>query len=170
MRHRYVKVATPGTIDAGRGMAYCDRGWEMADKFEREIEEILAKLDDKLPPADDRSPISLASRRQQKAKSPRPRTPRSNPLSRLTPTTLLFAGAGIMFGGLLLSNVWQPLIWASMSGVVLFVGAFLWSLRKTPRAARGSAPKGVYWRDRYIEYGPPASSGASRIKNWFRRK
>ncbi len=160
----------PGAIDAGRAMAYCDRGPEMADKFEREIEEILAKLDDRLPPGDDRAPISLASRRQRKGKSPRPHTPRSNPLNRLTQTALLFAGAGIMFGGLLLSNLWPPLIWVSMTGVVLFVGAFLWSLRKTPRAARGPAPKGVYWRDRYIEYGPPESSGASRIKNWFRRK
>lgn len=159
-----------GAIDAGRRMAYCDRGWEMADKFEREIEEILAKLDDKLPPADDRSPISLASRRQQKAKSLRPRAPRPNPLGRITPTALLFAGAGIMFGGLLLSSIWQPLIWASMSGVVLFVGAFLWSLRKSPRSARSSAPKGVYWRDRYIQYGPSEPTGASRIKNWFRRK
>lgn len=142
----------------------------MADKFEREIEEILSKLDDKLPPADEKSPISLSSRRQAKAKSSRPRTPRTNPLSRITPTTLLFAGAGIMFGGLLLSNIWGPLIWGSLSGVLLFVGAFLWSFRRTPRAARSSAPKGVYWRDRYIEYGPPTSSGGSRIKNWFRRK
>jgi hypothetical protein len=142
----------------------------MADKFEREIEEILSKLDDKLPPAEEKSPISLASRRQKKAKAAKTRTPRANPLASITPTTLLFAGAGIMFGGLLLSNFWGPLIWASLSGVVLFVGAFLWSFRRTPRAERGSAPKGVYWRDRYIEYGPPGSSSGSRIKNWFRRK
>lgn len=143
----------------------------MADKFEREIEEILAKLDDKLPtPADEKSPISLTSRRKAKAKAERTRAPRTNPLSRINPTTLLFAGAGIMFGGLILSSFWSPLIWASMSGVVLFVGAFLWSLRRTPRTTGAAAPKGVYWRDRYIEYGPPGSSGGSRIKNWFRRK
>ncbi len=142
----------------------------MADKFEREIEEILAKLDDKLPPAEEKSPISLASRRQAKAKASRPRTPRTNPMARITPTTLLFAGAGIMFGGLLLSNFWGPLIWVSLSGVLLFAGAFLWSFRRTPRVDRAASPKGVYWRDRYIEYGPPAASGGSRIKNWFRRK
>jgi hypothetical protein len=143
----------------------------MADKFEREIEEILAKLDDKLPPAgEERPPISLASRRQQKSKAAKTRAPRSNPLRFVSPTTLLFAGAGIMFGGLLLSNVWGPLIWASLSGVLLFVGAFLWSFRKTPRPGPSASPKGVYWRDRYIEYGAPAASGGSRIKNWFRRK
>ena len=138
----------------------------MADKFEREIEEILAKLDDKLPPpAEERSPISLASRRKGKGKAPR-----ANPPAWLTPTALLFAGAGIMFGGLLLSSFWAPLIWASLSGVVLFVAAFFWSFRRTPRAGRAASPRGAYWRDRYIEYGPQTTTGGSRIKNWFRRK
>jgi len=127
----------------------------MADKFEREIEEILAKLDDKLPPpGEEKPPISLASRRKKKVKASRTRVPRPNPLGWLTPTILLFAGAGIMFAGLLLSNLWGPLIWASLSGVVLFVGAFFWSFRRTPRSGRVASPKGVYWRDRYIEYGP----------------
>lgn len=145
----------------------------MADKFEREIEEILAKLDDKLPEggsSGERAPISLASKRQQKAKAQRARTPRSNPLAGITPTHLLFAGAGIMFGGLLLSNIWEPLIWASLSGIVIFLGAFVWSFRRTNRASGGSSPqpRGYYWRDRYIEYDKPGSS--SGIKGWFRRR
>ena len=144
----------------------------MADKFEREIEEILAKLDDKLPdgsaPAE-RAPISIASRRQQKAKAQRVRTPRSNPLAGITPTHLLFAGAGIMFGGLLLSNAWDPLIWVSLSGIVLFLGAFVWSFRRTNRAAPGAKPSGgYYWRDRYIEYDP--AEPRPGIKGWFRRR
>ena len=93
----------------------------MSDKFEREIEEILAKLDDELPapdPASARPPISLQQKRQQKAKAQRVRTSRPNPLANLSPTTLLFAGAGIMFGGLIVSGFWGPAIWASLAGIV----------------------------------------------------
>lgn len=143
----------------------------MADKFEREIEEILAKLDDKLPEGStpsERAPISLASRRQQKAKAQRVRAPRNNPLSNITPTHLLFAGAAIMFGGLLLSNAWEPFIWVSLSGIVLFLGAFVWSFRRTNRSSPAAKPKGYYWRDRYIEYDQKDSG--SGIKGWFRRR
>jgi hypothetical protein len=144
----------------------------MADKFEREIEEILAKLDDDLPPANgERSPISIAQKRQQKAKAQRIRTQRPNPLAGLTPTHLLFSGAGIMFGGLILSSFWGPLIWAAFAGVLLFIGAFFWSFRRTNRPATGTPKaKGYYWRDRYIEYEPTGSHTGQRIKSWFRRK
>lgn len=142
----------------------------MADKFEREIEEILAKLDDELPPGPERSPISIAQKRQQKAKAERVRAPRANPLAGLSPTTLLFAGAGIMFGGLVVSSFWGPAIWLALGGIVIFFGAFFWSFRKQGRPGGASAPRGVYWRDRYIEYGPANPTSGQRIKGWFRRK
>ena len=143
----------------------------MADKFEREIEEILAKLDDERPTADagsGKAPISIAQKRQQKAKAERVRTTRPNPLSAITPTALLFAGAGVMFGGLLLSALWDPAIWFALTGVFLFIGAFLWSFRRTKRSASSSsagASQGTYWRGRYIDDRPQ-----SGIKDRFRRK
>ncbi|HMO97046.1 MAG TPA: hypothetical protein PKD27_13085 [Tepidiformaceae bacterium] len=144
----------------------------MADKFEREIEEILAKLDDKLPEKGpgERAPISLASKRQQRAKAQKARSPRPNPLRGLTPTHLLFAGTGIMIGGLLLANTWGPMIWVSLGGIVLFLGAFVWSFRRTNRGSGGTTRPsgGYYWRDRYIEYGEGESN--SGIKGWFRRR
>ncbi|MEO8539883.1 MAG: hypothetical protein ABI577_09105 [bacterium] len=145
----------------------------MPDKFEREIEEILAKLDDELPTepgAQVRSPISLAQKRQQKAKAERVRTPRANPFDSLNPTTLLFSGAGIMFGGLIVSGFWGPAIWASLAGIVLFIGAFFLSFRKTSRPASGvggASRQGHYWRDRWIDDTPTNQSG---VKGWFRRK
>ena len=144
----------------------------MADKFEREIEEILAKLDDELPPGPERSPISIAQKRQQKAKAERVRTPRPSPLANVTPTSLLFAGAGIMFGGLIVSNFWGPAIWFALAGIVIFFGAFFWSFRRQNRAGSAAAggPRGVYWRDRYIEYEPANPTTGQRIKGWFRRK
>lgn len=143
----------------------------MADKFEREIEEILEKLGDQLPPGDaGAEPISIASRRKAKAKAAHPKEPRPDLFGWVNPTTILLAGAGIMFGGLVLSNFWEPLIWASFAGVVLFIGAFLWSLQRRPRGAKAAPARGVYWRDRYIEYGPPGQSAGNRIRGWFRRK
>lgn len=143
----------------------------MPDKFEREIEEILAKLDDELPAPDAgaaRPPISLQQKRQQKAKAQRVRTPRPNPLANLSPTTLLFAGAGIMFGGLIISGFWGPAIWASLAGIVLFLGAFAWSFRRAPRSSSsgGGSRSGHYWRDRWIDDAPPPSG----VKGWFRKK
>jgi hypothetical protein len=139
----------------------------MADKFEREIEEILAKLDDE--PGAARSPISISQKRQQKAKAQRVRTARPNPLASISPTTLLFAGAGVMFGGLLLSSVWSPAIWGALFGVFLFIGAFFWSFRRTNRggsAAPASRSQGTFWRDRYINDRPQDGG----IKDRFRRK
>ena len=141
----------------------------MADKFEREIEEILAKLDDELPAGDprgSRAPISISQKRQQKAKAQRVRTSRPNPLNSISPTTLLFAGAGVMFGGLLVSAVWGPAIWLALTGVFLFIGAFLWSFRRSrPASSAPSRPQGTYWRDRYIDDRPQDG-----IKDRFRRK
>lgn len=139
----------------------------MADKVEREIEEILARLENELPPADDRKPISILSRGRRQA----PRAPRPSPfraLHRINPTSLMFTGAGLVVGGLVLSNAWGPLIWVSIAGVVLFLGAFLSSfVRERPAAA--PAQKGVYWRDRYIEYAPPSPGLKGRIRRFFRR-
>lgn len=139
----------------------------MADKFEREIEEILAKLDDQLPSANpgERPPISIAAKRQQKAKAQRVRTPRTRQFPNLNPTNLLFAGAGIMLVGLVASNFWSPAIWASLAGIVLFIGAFVWSFRKTNRPAAVRQSTRHYWRDRWIDDTPTGPS-----KGWFRRK
>ncbi|KAA0229906.1 hypothetical protein EDM76_11710 [bacterium] len=139
----------------------------MADKVEREIEEILARLENELPPAEEKKPISILSRRQR----PATRAPRSSPLRglrRISPTSLMFTGAGLVVGGLVLSNAWEPLIWLSMAGVVLFLGAFLSSfVREKP--ASTPAQKGVYWRDRYIEYEPASPGLKDRIRRLFRR-
>jgi hypothetical protein len=146
----------------------------MTDKMEREIEEILAKLDGEKPRAGqaDKTPVSILSRRK-RAPNPVVRASRGggSVLDRVNPTTLLFAGAGIMVAGLILSNFYSPLIWASFAGVVVFLAAFLWSFRRTPRASGGaaSAPRGHFWRDRYIEYTPAAPSLTDRVRRRFRR-
>jgi len=147
----------------------------MPDKMEREIEEILAKLDAESPrnkPAD-KAPVSILSRRKRTVNPmTRVRTRTSGMLDAINPTTLLFTGAGVMVAGLIFSTLYAPLIWASFAGVVIFLAAFLWSFRRTPRnsgATAGQAPRGHYWRDRYIEYPPQRNGPIERLKRRFRR-
>ena len=156
-------------------MTYCEHGSAaMPDKMEREIEEILAKLDAEKPRAvqPDTTPISILSRRK---RAPKPAVRASHRsgglLNRVNPTSLLFSGAGIMVAGLILSGFYGPFIWASFAGIVVFLAAFLWSFRRTPRASGGgtSAPRGHFWRDRYIEYTPAHPSLADRLRRRFRR-
>lgn len=146
----------------------------MADKFEREIEEILAKLDTDVPPAD-RAPISISSaRRKPKPKSPKPARvtpPGSSLLDSVSATNMLFAGAGLVVGGLILSNVYGPLIWASFAGVVIFLGAFLLSFRRAPRGGPAGRSSGEhYWRGQQISYQPAQPSAMGRVKRFFGRK
>jgi hypothetical protein len=147
----------------------------MADRIEREIEEILERLDSELPGGalpEDKKPISLMQRRQQATKKvSQPRAPRPNPLSSINPTTLLFAGAIMTVVGFILASMSGAFIWLSFAGVVLFLIAFAWSFtrRSTAGGSAGASPKAVYWRDRYIEYEPANTSAWGRLKRRFRR-
>lgn len=147
----------------------------MPDKMHQEIEEILARLDREAPAkppapasASERSPISLVQRRRQKENVARVR-PSFNLLAMITPTALLFAGALIMVVGLVVSYYVQPAIWASLGGVFVFIAAFIWSFFRAPSVPKPNQPKGVYWRDRYIEYDSPSNSPVSWLKRKFRR-
>ncbi len=145
----------------------------MPDRIEREIEEILEKLDTELPPErSDRAPISILSRRK-KGASPKPSKPRRPPARAsmtISPTTLMFVGAALVVGGLVLSNIWGPIIWVAFGGVVLFIGAFLSSFFRNGGQVGPAQPRGVYWRDRYISYEPERTDSAmARLKRRFRR-
>lgn len=140
----------------------------MADRMEREIEEILSKLDVDAP-KQDRTPISIMARK----KKPRAATAAPARITRwrpsASPAALLLVGAGVMIAGLVLSNVWGPLIWMAFAGVIVFLGAFVLSFRKSAPQGSTSAPRGHYWRDRYIEYDASENDLVSRLKRRFRR-
>lgn len=140
----------------------------MADRMEREIEEILSKLDVDAP-KQDRTPISIMARKKKSPPAPRLTTRLRSRLPQATPAFLLLAGAGVMVAGLILSNVWGPLIWMAFAGVIIFLGAFTLSFRKTSVAGSGAPARGHYWRDRYIEYDAPQRDLVSRLKRRFRR-
>lgn len=148
----------------------------MADRVEREIEEILARLDKDLP-ADkggstpDRQPISITSARDVRAQRAKPvAQPRRLPFA-LEPSTLLMAGAAIMVGGFILSAlIASSLIWLSFAGVIVFMAAFVWSFfRNKPATPETYAPGKVFWRDRYIDAHPNGPSTTDKIRRRFRR-
>lgn len=159
----------------------------MADRVEREIEEILARLDKELPsdgagPVSERKPISISSAREvraQKIKSTPAKTPRRSRLSGdalpFDPPTLLIGGAAVMVIGLILSAaIAGAFIWLSFAGVLLFLAAFGWSFfRSKPEGGPGvyhsGEPGRVFWRDRYIDARPGSSSTSDKIRRRFRR-
>lgn len=156
---------------------------ERPDRIEKEIEEILAKLDlgddgDTITGERPREPISLDDRRrQEKRRPPRPgmgsrmADSMAFPSVAVTPAGLLFAGAGTMVGGLILASFWSPMIWLSFAGVLLFILAFGWSFMRRNGPNRGAgvgAPKQKYWRGRYIEVDPQEATTMQRFKRLFR--
>ncbi|MGK2966874.1 MAG: hypothetical protein ACSLFM_14900 [Tepidiformaceae bacterium] len=144
----------------------------MADRIEREIEEILERLDDL--PDSGRSPIPIASRKRKgtpaQAVRPTPATARRPRARRLDPPILMMIGAVVMIGGFILATAFEPLIWLSFAGVLLFIAAFAWALTTTGRPKPTQESRGVYWRDRYIEYDPPSPSVWDRVAGRFRRR
>lgn len=139
----------------------------MADRIEREIEEILSRLGDDQPPAG-RQPIPIKSgRRRKQHRGHRIQFP-----WRIDPPVLMFAGAGVMLVGLVLSAFAGWLIWVAFAGVLMFLAAFFVSFaRGWPKApnAQSRPSAGVFWRDRYIRYDEPEQGPLARIKRKFRR-
>jgi hypothetical protein len=148
----------------------------MADRIEREIEEILAKLDNQLPAAvpsaKDRAPVSINSVRKQRQRSERAST--RTLINRINPPMLMLTGAGTMILGLVAASLAGPLIWLAFAGVVLFLGAFLISFLRSstagaPRGGSSGREQGKFWRDRYITDDRPGGNPAAKIKKRFWR-
>lgn len=140
----------------------------MADRIEREIEEILAKFDDVPGTGRAREPISIADHRQKRPGDRKP--PRQRSALRITPTQVLLWGAGAVVVGLVLSAFFEPLIWVSVAGTVAFIAGFIWSFRY--RAPVGAASPGggqKFWRDRYIDYEPRHPGVWDRLRGRRRR-
>lgn len=145
----------------------------MADRIEQEIEEILAKLDvggDEEADRGSRRPIPISGRRRSLPASAPHSSGSRLPNLNVTPATLLLTGAAVMVVGMVGANWWEPLIWLSFGGVVLFLAAFAWSFRRHQRQGAVGGPQTVYWRDRYIDVSRQGPGGFSRIRRIFRRR
>jgi len=139
----------------------------MTDRIEREIEEILERLDDL--PESGRSPIPIASRKKRPAAQPQ-RPPGKPLVERIDTPLLMISGAVVMIAGLVLAAIADAFIWLAFAGVVLFIAAFVFSLYRTRRPTEPKGASGVYWRDRYIEYEPAQPSAWARFTRRFRKR
>ena len=151
----------------------------MADRIEREIEEILRKLDvdedaaSKTPPKKGagKPPIPISSRRRSQPRvSDRLGSAFSLPSIPFTPSSMIIAGAALTLAGFVLTGLSGALIWVSVAGIVLFIAGFLLSFVRRPVSARpGSSPK-PRWRGREIEYANDDAGPLTRLRRVFRRK
>ena len=141
---------------------------EMPNRVEREIEEILNKLDG---PSGGRAPTRLhrgwrsrVSRRTSRWRSRLPALPAINP------GNLMLTGICLILSGLLLRMVSPDLTrWVVILGLVLFFSSFVLSF--TRRGPGGANPNETYWRGQRIARselrGP---SWPERLRTWWRRR
>jgi hypothetical protein len=145
------------------------------DKVQREIEELLGKLDTFVP--EERFTSKIRDRRRQEKLAARTgptlRERLTRPLSRITLGHVMLAGLAcfviaFFFGGLL--GPWTR--WLSIAGLLMTGSAFLISVlnrgtsSRTPLIRSGRTQK--RWRGQIIEYGEP--SAVDRVRGWFRRR
>jgi hypothetical protein len=179
-RNRYVKHAMTGAdaaSSAGTMRPYAYRSDGMPDKVQREIEELLDKLDNFVP--EERFASKIRDRRK-----------REKAEARTGPTLGERIGrrfSGITLGHVMLAGIACFLIaffardqlgdagrWISIAGLVLTLTAFVLSVvnkgsgSRTPLVRTGSGQVQKRWRGQVIEYGEPST--VDRVRGWFRRK
>ncbi|GAB4326448.1 MAG: hypothetical protein Kow0010_09520 [Dehalococcoidia bacterium] len=148
----------------------------MADRIEREIEEILERLEKKgnaparpqPPSGTGKDPIVFPPRRRRRSIASRIASGFTGNVTGLTPANLLFVGAGVMIVGFVLATFWEPLIWLSLAGVGTFLFAFVWSFFRRPGRPAGAPER--YWRGQRIDYDTPHAGPITRFKRIFRRR
>ena len=134
--------------------------WIMSDKLERDVEEVLAGIEDfdwrrrERRPGPLRRAMGRLGRRL------------SAGAARLSAGQLMLLGSLVVIVGFVLRGNSLGM-WGLILGVVLFVIGLAWSARGGGRKERGPTTRGGYWRDRYISYDEPPGNPLSR---WFRRR
>lgn len=131
----------------------------MPDRIEREIEEILDKIDRFVP--EERLPIRFRRRAGNVLTDARDLL--LSPFARVSLSQVMLIGLGLFIVALFLGRVDSTLAkWTMIAGAVLFLGGFALSLFS---GHSGREPK--RWRGRVVEYGEPALG--ERLRTWFRR-
>ena len=140
------------------------------DKVQREIEELLDKLDTFVP--EERLAEKIRKRRTQQRADNGPslfeRARRR--LSQISLGQLMLAGLALMLIGWLFDDAlgsWST--WVTLGGLVLTVIAFVLSVMSGgTRTTVGARHVQKRWRGQIIEYSE--ASRMDRIREWFRRR
>lgn len=139
----------------------------MSDKLERDVEEVLAGIEDFDWRRRERRPGPLRRAVQRFGQRA------SRRLARLSPGHLMLVGSLLVIVGFILPG--QVRVWAVILGVVLLLIGSVWWARGGKRGAPGGggepSTRGGYWRDRYISYdAPPRNPLGGALGRWFRRR
>lgn len=142
------------------------------DKVQREIEELLEKLDNFVP--EERLATKIRNRRRQQRVEER-----SGPtlwervtarISRITLGQVMLAGLGFLLLSFFPIGPLEPYAgWLTIIGLLLTGGAFVLSViggRGSRSTLGGRVQK--RWRGQVIEYGEPGTM--DRVRGWFRRR
>lgn len=142
------------------------------DRVQREIEELLDKLDNFVP--EERLVSKIKSRRRRE-EGPgtvgRAWDGLRLRVSRMTLGHLMIAGIVLMLLAWLAPGLFAGYArWASLLGVALTVIAFVASFiaRDSRRTIAGARHYEKRWRGQVIEYSEPPAT--ARIRDWFRRR
>ncbi|PZC49916.1 MAG: hypothetical protein DK306_000339 [Chloroflexi bacterium] len=135
----------------------------MADRLERDVEDVLEKIED-----------FEWHRRQRRAPS-RARRAWSGfwqqTSDRLGSLFVRFSSGHLMLAGFLLLVAGLVLrarglgTWFVLAGIILFLIGLAWNMR-APRSGPTPDGRGGFWRDRYIHYDESQPGG---VRGWFKR-
>lgn len=137
----------------------------MPDKFEREIDEILSKLDH-FPK---QGPLQRMQVRVERRATSFQRALALR-LARLSVSQIMLTGIGLVLFAYFFRSI-MPAIWYYLVifGIILFFTAFV--LSSFGFGARGGRGRQIYWRGQpaqsYYQSGP---SLMSRLRDWWRRR
>lgn len=139
-----------------------------SDKVQREIEELLDKLDNFVP---EERLVSKIRKRRKDESGPSMLERGWKRVSRISLGQALLAGLALLLIGTFfrgpLGAAAGPVL---ITGIVLAVGAFVLSIVNgdSRRTIAGGRPE-KRWRGQAIDYSEP-STASRRLKDWFRRR
>ena len=135
----------------------------MPDRIERDIEEVLARIDD----------FEWHRRRRTPSRARRAwdrvwgltAVRVGHRLAALTAGHVMVLGFVILIAGVVLRGR-GPGLWVLLAGILVFVAGLAWNMRSARRPPAPAA-RGHFWRDRYITYD---ASSARGLRGWLRRR
>ncbi len=141
----------------------------MPNRVEREIEEILNKLD---APTGGRPPLRMRRSWRMRLKRATSRIPIPRlSLIGLNPGTMMLWGIGLILASFFLRMVSSELTrWAVIIGLILFFGSFVLSFMHKDAGSVGGGGD-AYWRgQRFPRSELRGPSSIDRLKGWWRRR
>jgi hypothetical protein len=148
----------------------------MPDKVQREIEELLDKLDTFVPEERFASKMRDRKRQERAQRNGPPLTERlSRRLSGVTVGHIMLAGIALFLIGAFADGPLGPAaFWVTIAGLALAGGAFVLSIvnrgsgSRTPIMKSRPGRTQKMWRGQVIEYGEPTTF--DRLRGMFRRR